>query len=108
MSGKKINLGGDLKLELSSSTNFVGKINFSVQLPIVQSIGIASNKCSWILNPDLNPLLGDQLMVQTLAVPKGTTEVTYEIKGLVKVDKGLFSSTETKETSTQTIPIKLN
>lgn len=108
LSGKKIDLGGDLKLELSASSNFVGKINFSVQLPVVQSIGVASNKCLWILNPDMNPLLGDQLMVQTIAVPKGTTEITYKMKGLVKVDKGLFSATVEKETSTFTKPVKLN
>jgi hypothetical protein len=48
------------------------------------------------------------LMVQTIAVPKGTNEIKYRIKGLVKVEKGLFGKTEEKETATQTISIKLN
>ena len=108
LSGRKIDLGGDLNLELSASSNFVGKINFSIQLPMVQAIGTSSNKCTWVLNPDANPLLGDQLMVQTIAVPKGTNEIKYRIQGLVKVDKGLFGRTEEKETSTQTISVKLN
>jgi hypothetical protein len=107
LSGKKIDLGGDLSLELSTSANFVGKINFTVQLPVVQAIGVATNKCTWVLNPDVNPLLGDQLMVQTVAVPKGTTEIICKIKGLAKVEKGFFGSTEEKETLTQVITIKL-
>ena len=107
LSGKCMSLGGDLELELSTNSQFVGKINYCIKLPVVQSIGISSNKCTWILNPDENPLLGDQLMVQTLAVPSGTSELTYHIKGLIKVKKGLFDI-ETKETLIQKIVLKLN
>jgi hypothetical protein len=107
LSGKNIDLGGNLNLELSTNANFIGKINFSIQLPMVQAIGIATNKCTWVLNPDANPLLGDQLMIQTVAVPKGLSEISYRIKGLIKVDKNIFSHTQEKETSTQTISINL-
>lgn len=107
LTGHNINLGGELDLELSANTQFVGKINFSIKLPLVQATGVSSNKCTWVLNPDANPLLGDQLLVQTIAVPKGTIQLTYSVKGLIKVDKGLLHKTESKETSTQTIQLNL-
>lgn len=107
LSGTSLSLGGELELELSTNAKFVGKVNYSIKLPVVQSSGVASNKCTWILNPDANPLLGDQLLVQTITVPKGINNLTYSVKGLVKVDKGLFYKTETKETTTQNINVKL-
>jgi hypothetical protein len=108
LSGKPISLGGDLELDLSTNTKFVGKINCSLKLPIVTSSGIATNECTWILHPDDNPLLGDQLLVQTLAVPKGTTEIIYNIKGLARIDKGFFSPAKEVETLTHSIHLNLN
>lgn len=107
LSGKNIDLGGDVNLELSTNSNFIGKLNFSIQLPMVQASGVATNKCTWVLNPDANPLLGDQLMVQTIAVPKGLNDISYKVKGLIKVDKNLFTHIQQKETSTQIISITL-
>jgi hypothetical protein len=108
LSGTNLTLGGDMELELSTNTKFVGKVNYSIQLPVVQSSGVASNHCTWILKPDENPLLGDQLLVQTVSVPKGTDTLIYSIKGLVKVSKGWIHQIEQKETTTQNIYVKLN
>ncbi len=107
LSGTSLTLGGELNLELSTNTKFVGKINYSIKLPVVQSSGIASNKCSWVLKPDENPLLGDQLLIQTIAVPKEVKTLSYSVKGLVKISKGWLRKVEEKETTTQIINIKL-
>ncbi len=105
---KYISLGGDMQIQLSANANFVGKFTYSLKFPVVHSIGIASNKCSWVLNPDEDktPLLGDQLLVQTIAVPKGTTSMRMKLHGVLKVDRGLFWKHETK--STKPIEVSLN
>ena len=106
---KYVNLGGDMQIQLSSNASFVGKFTFAIKLPTVQSMGIASNQISWILNPDeeKTPLLGDQLLVQFVAVPKGATQLTYEIFGRVQVDRGLFHFSEVKETGKHSILVPL-
>ncbi|MDQ3110610.1 MAG: hypothetical protein M3R17_12015 [Bacteroidota bacterium] len=87
---KYVTLGGDIKLQLANNSSFIGKFSCGLKLPVVQSLGIASNTCTWILNPQENPLLGDQLLVQTIAVPKGTQKITYEMFGVLKADKGIL------------------
>ncbi len=104
---KDITLGGDMKIQLSGNAGFVGKFTYSLKFPVFQSSGIASNFCTWILNSKDTPLLGDQLLIQTLAVPKGTEKVTYTIKGVCRVDKGIFWATQEKETQPYNIIVKL-
>ncbi|MGV3598250.1 MAG: hypothetical protein ACO1PI_10310 [Bacteroidota bacterium] len=102
-----ITLGGDMKIQLSSNTNFIGKFTYNLKFPVVQSTGIASNFCSWILNPNSSPLLGDQLLIQTVAVPKGTSKIMYQAKGLCKADKGIFWKTRDIETKVFDIEVTL-
>jgi len=104
-----INLGGDMSVQLSSNASFLGKFVFSVKFPVIQSAGVASDSCSWILSPDENktPLLGDQLLIQFITVPKGITELKFEVYGVVKVDKGIFYSPETKNTGIYEVIAKL-
>lgn len=97
---KYLSLGGDMQIQLSTNASFIGKFNFSVKFPVTQSLGIASDHCSWILNPDEDktPLLGDQLLIQIIAVPKDTIELQYNVFGVVKVDRGIFYAQEEKKT----------
>lgn len=104
---QEITLGGDMKIQLSSNTNFVGKFTYSLKFPVIQSTGIASNFCTWILNPQNNPLLGDQLLIQTVAVPKGTQKITYKAKGVCKADRGLLWKRQTMETKEYNIVVDL-
>ena len=98
-----------MQIQLSSNASFIGKFNLSVKYPVVQSVGIASNSCSWVLSPDekKTPLLGDQVLVQTIAVPKGVDGLTYSAYGVVKVDRGLFHFQEQKRTQEYQIAVKL-
>lgn len=107
LSGKSVSLGGNIDLQLSTNSDFVGKLSFSVQLPVVTSSGLASNKCTWIINPDGQPLLGDQSLVQTIAVPKGTASVLFKVKATAKVRHGFFK-TDSVDTTTISIPVTLN
>lgn len=104
---KEIGLGGDMKIQLSTNANFIGKFTYSLKFPLIQSTGIASNFCTWVLNPQEKPLLGDQLLIQTLAVPKGTNKVTFKAKGVCKADKGVFWKQQVLETEEYHIEVNL-
>ncbi|WP_216663726.1 hypothetical protein [Lentimicrobium sp. L6] len=102
-----ITFGADMKIQLSSHANFVGKFSYSLKFPIIQSAGIASNFCTWVLNPDDKPLLGDQCLIQTIAVPKGTKNITYKTTGVCKADRGLFWKQQTMQTEEYLIGLGL-
>jgi len=103
----EITLGGDMKIQLSTNASFVGKFTYSLKFPVIQSAGIASNLCHWILTPLETPLLGDQLLIQTVAVPKGTEKITYKTKGVCKADRGLIWKRQIMETAEHIIEINL-
>lgn len=105
---KYIHLGGDMKVQLSSEASFLGKFTYSLTYPVLQSTGVATNTCSWVLNPDAhkNDLLGDQLMVQFLAVPKGTRKLGMEVFGVVKADRGVFWKEAEQKTPIQNLIIE--
>ncbi len=96
-----VSVGGALNLQLSNSNSFIGKFTYSLKYPVVISTGIASNGCHWVLKPDEEgtPLLGDQLLVQVISVPKGTDQITYNIKAIVIVAQGLLYKQSSKETN---------
>lgn len=102
-----ITFGADMKVQLSSNANFVGKFTYSLKFPMIQAAGIASNYCTWVLNPKDQPLLGDQLLIQTIAVPKGTKNITYKTTGVCKADRGLFWKQETMRTGEYLIGVGL-
>jgi len=104
-----ISIGSGVHVQLSSNVNYIGKFTYSLRFPVVQSLGVASDECTWVLNPDeeQNKLLGDQFLVQIIAVPKGTKKLIYESYGVFKVDMGIFSFQQTKETKKYNIEIDL-
>ncbi|PKP58151.1 MAG: hypothetical protein CVT88_07830 [Candidatus Altiarchaeales archaeon HGW-Altiarchaeales-1] len=109
---KYLSLGGDMRIQLSSNASFIGKFDFSVKFPVVQSLGASSDSCSWVLNPDEHktPLLGDQQLIQIIAVPKGTTKLKYKSWGVLKVDRQPwipFIGDETKKTSDVDLDVDL-
>ena len=104
---QEVTLGGDMKIQLSSNNNFVGKFTYSLKFPVIQSTGISSSFCTWVLNPQNKPLLGDQLLIQTIAVPKGTEKIIYKAKGVCKADKGIFWKQQIMETKEYHIEVDL-
>lgn len=105
-----VSIGGAMNLQLSNNISFAGKFVYNLKFPVVISTGIASTTCHWVLTPDeeQTPLLGDQLLVQTIAVPKGLNKVLFKIKGTVKADRGIFYKQQVKETDTHNVEVQLN
>lgn len=91
---------GGLKLQLCTAAEFIGKFTLSLYAPVIQSGGIGSNRCHWIINPneEKTPLLGDQLLIQVITVPSSCQTLRYSISGLVKAGKGFFSRQQERET----------
>lgn len=103
-----VDFGGGMQLKTAVDGGLSGKFSFSVKYPVVQSMGISSNKCTWILNPDNEkPLNGDQLLVQIIAVPRGTKQLMYRIQGEITADKGFFWKEKTQKTDPMIITVNL-
>lgn len=100
---------GDLKLQLCTASEFIGKFTLSIHAPIIQSGGVGSNACRWVINPNEEkiPLLGDQRLVQVIAVPDSCQTLNYRISGVVKADKGLFWRQQELRTPDYTIELTL-
>lgn len=105
-----ISIGPGMHLQLSAAARFIGRFSYSLQVPVVQASGTGSGACSWILRPNEEqvPLLGDQLLVQSIAVPKGTKAIRYAISGLVKADKGLLWKQQQLKTPEYIIEVQLS
>jgi len=107
LTGKNLSLGSNMDIELSACADFIGTFTYHWKFPVVQSLGIASNTCTWVLNPRNIPLLGDQLLIQTLSVPKGTKKVSYRVRGVCKADKGLFWKQQVLRTAEHVVEVDL-
>jgi hypothetical protein len=84
-------LGGDAKLTLSSDVKVVGRVSFSLMSPIIQAVGIGASRCEWCFEVDRAPLLGDQIMLQTILVPKRTKIVKLKVRGYALIKTGWIS-----------------
>lgn len=74
-------LGGDASIRLASDHKIIGRLSFSLMSPVIQAVGMGSSRCEWIFEEDENPLLGDQLMIQTILVPRGTASLKFTVRG---------------------------
>jgi hypothetical protein len=87
-----IDLGLGAKLELGTQAKVVGKLQFSIKSPKIQTVGHASSSVNWQFHRDENPLVGDQVLIQTLLVPAGQESVTFKIQGYAVVGYGWWSA----------------
>lgn len=74
-------LGLDAKLQLSGEAKCVGRITFKVMTPLIQAVGKGSARCQWLFEQDAEPLLGDQVMLQTVLVPRNTSDISFKCRG---------------------------
>ncbi|QDT50503.1 hypothetical protein Pan258_45820 [Symmachiella dynata] len=63
-----VSVGGELRL--SSKTNIVGRLSFSVVTPIITATGVGDSGSEWVFRKDENPLVGDHLMFQIVHTPR--------------------------------------
>jgi hypothetical protein len=83
-------IGGDARLKLSAETKLLGRISLSVMSSVVQSIGIGKPKIEWKIDVDDRPLLGDQMLLQTIAVPAGTESLQFRAKAYALIKGNRF------------------
>jgi hypothetical protein len=102
-------IAGEANLQLSTNNNFAGVLSLRITIPTIQATGQTSKSCHWVLKPKnhANSLLGDQLLTQIIAVPKGTKTINYKVFGNVKVDKGIFWKVNSKNTKPIEISLDL-
>lgn len=84
-------IGGDASIKLASDNKIIGNLSFSVMTPVIQAVGMGASRCEWIFERDKEPLLGDQIMIQTILVPKGTTSITFKARGYAFVKASWIS-----------------
>ncbi|MEQ1727520.1 MAG: hypothetical protein ABL982_03990 [Vicinamibacterales bacterium] len=70
-------LGGGL--QLSTRASWVGRLTFAAHTAKVVAIGVGATNSEWMLEVDDEPLLGDQLLYQTVLVPPGTRSLRYAV-----------------------------
>ena len=83
-------LAGDAKLEFTSELNLLGRISFSTLSTLIQAVGTGSSRCEWCFDADEKPLLGEQIMLQTVLVPRETKNIRFRICGYALI-KTLWS-----------------
>ena len=91
LSAEVINLGAGAEMKLAAEAKMVGKLSLSLKSPVVQAIGTASSTVEWQFHRDQTPLVGDQVMVQTVVVPAGQKQLNYTLNAHAVIDPGPFS-----------------
>lgn len=86
-----INLGANAEMRLAAEAKMVGKLSLSLKSPVIQAIGTAASTVQWQFHRDQSPLVGDQVMVQTVVVPAGQKQLTYTLGAHAVIDPGPFS-----------------
>ena len=102
-----INLGAGAELQLGADAHIVGKLTLSLKTPKVQAVGNASSRVSWQFHKDDNPLVGDQVLVQTIVVPNGQDEITFKMQAFAIISPGLFRRSVRVETDEITSKVVL-
>jgi hypothetical protein len=102
-----INLGASAELHLGTKAGVVGKLSMAVKSPTIQAVGHASNEVTWQLAREDDPLLGDQILVQTVLVPRGAERLTYRIQASAVIDPGWFRSPVRIETPAIEVVVEL-
>jgi len=74
-------IGGDAKIRLSSDLKVIGQVSFSLISPMIQAMGLGASRCEWLYELDQQDLLTDQVMLQTVLVPKGVRSIKFKARG---------------------------
>lgn len=103
LSGQVEGLGGGAQIRLGASAESIGVLQFKVITSLVQAIGQASTSPMWQFRRAGTPLVGDQIMIQTILVRPGTAKLTVTMRGIVIVQPqwlGKEVALNTKDIST--------
>lgn len=84
-------MGGNVKIDLSGETNIVGQLSFTLLTPGVQTTGIGASRGEWCFHKGEKPLLGEQVMAQTLLVHRRAKELKIRVRGYALLKTGWTS-----------------
>lgn len=84
-------VGADAQIKLAADNKMVGQLSFSIMTPTIQAIGIGASQCQWVFEVEDKPLLGDQVMIQTILVPKNTKQISYNVRGYALIKSAFVS-----------------
>lgn len=102
-----IRLGGGANLLTSSALEMVGTVGLHLCTPEVQAVGIGSSRSEWCFEAvDGQPLLGDQLMFQTLLVPQYTERLTVHLSAYIGV-RARWSSFACEQLETEELAVSV-
>lgn len=85
-----IPLGAGAEIHLATEANVVGKVSVSIKTPVIQAVGTASSSAGWQFERGDDPLAGDQVMLQTVVVPRGQESMTFSLQGYAVIDPSWY------------------
>jgi hypothetical protein len=89
--GQLVTLGAGAELKLSAEASVVGNLSVSLATPKIQAVGRSSTIASWQIDKQDQPLVGDQVLVQTVTVPKGQESIGFTLQAIATIDPGFFA-----------------
>jgi hypothetical protein len=83
-----IPIGADAEVKLGGGASAVGNLSLSLNLktPEIQAVGQSASEVIWQFNRADTPLVGDQVMVQTVVVPPKQTSLDFTIRAFATID----------------------
>lgn len=78
-------LGGGAMLNPSVDVALIGRVNFPLLTPTMQTVGKGASRCQWYFERDREPLLGEQTMLQTVLMPKFAVPSEFRVRAYVMI-----------------------
>lgn len=87
-----IPLSAEAELRVGGGATMVGNLSLKLRMQTleIQAVGQASSEVKWQFHRADEPLVGDQVMVQTVVVPSKQTTLGFEIHATATIDPGVF------------------
>lgn len=104
-----IPLSAEAELQVGGGTTLVGNVSLKLRLQTleIQAVGQASSEVQWQFHKSDEPLVGDQVMLQTVVVPKDSTQLEYTIQASALVDPSWFHRPVRLEIPAQKVTVEL-
>jgi hypothetical protein len=103
-----INLGVGAELKVATEASMIGNLTLSLKSVKIQATGQMGATATWQFDRDENPLVGDQVLVQTIVVPKGQKKLTFSLQGFAIIDHGWFQRPVSIETPVTQVEVELD
>ncbi len=107
LAGTVIPLAAGAEVELAASAKALGQLKLSVKTAKVQTVGQAATAVTWQLDKDTEPLVGDQVLVQTVVVPREQETLSFQLQAAAMVDRNFIGWPVRLATDPMTVEVDL-